>query len=138
MPIRILLVDDSPGFLRALSRFLSSDPEIQVVDLAYSAQDALEKIHLSQVDLVVMDIAMPGTNGLAATRCIKAQPNAPLVLILTLYDSEEYRAEADLVQADGFVSKLASDPELLYLIYELFDISPKPAKEHLETRLESP
>jgi len=136
MPIRILLVDDSPEFLRALSRLLSSSPEIQVVDLAYSAQDAMEKIHRSQVDLVLMDLAMPGTNGLEATRWIKALPDAPLVLILTLYDSEEYRAEADLVCADGFVSKLASDDELLLRIYELFDLLPQSSKESLETRAE--
>ena len=138
MPIRILLVDDSPEFIRALSRFLASDPEIQIVDLAYSAQDALDKIRRSQVDLVLMDLAMPGANGLEATRWIKAQPDAPLVLILTLYDSEEYRAEAELVCADGFVSKLASDEELLDLIYGLFGISPKSPKGRMEERCESP
>jgi len=124
MPIRTLLVDDSPAFLRALSRLLSSDPEIEVIDHAGSAQDAMEKINQSPVDLVLMDIAMPGTNGLEATRRIKAQANAPRVLILTLYDSDEYRAEADLVCADGFVSKLESDDELLPLIYRLFALSP--------------
>ena len=125
MPIRILLVDDSPEFLRALARFLSSDPEIQIVNHAFSAQDALEKMTQSPVDLVLMDIAMPGTNGLEATRRIKAQANAPRVLILTLYDSDEYRTEANLVCADGFVSKLASDQELLPLIYRLFAVSPE-------------
>ena len=69
---------------------------------------------------------------------MKAEPNAPLVLILTLYDSEEYRTEAELVCADGFVSKLASDEELLHLIYQLFGISLKSPREHLEERLESP
>ena len=72
-----------------------------------------------------MDIAMPGTNGLEATRWIKAQANAPRVLILTLYDSDEYRTEAKPVCADGFVSKLASDDELLPLIYTLFAQSPR-------------
>jgi len=124
MPIRILLVDDSPEFLRALSRLLSSDPEIQIIGQAYSASEALAKMSQSQVDLVLMDIKMPGTNGLEATRWIKAQANAPRVLILTLYDSNEYRAAAKTVCADGFVSKLASDDELLPLIYTLFSRSP--------------
>jgi DNA-binding NarL/FixJ family response regulator len=124
MPIRILLVDDSPEFLRALSRLLSNDPEMQIVGQAHSAPDALEKMNQSQVDLVLMDIKMPGTNGLEATRWIKAQANAPRVLILTLYDSNEYRAAATTVCADGFVSKLASDDELLPLIYTLFAASP--------------
>ena len=125
MPIRILLVDDSPEFLRALSRFLSKDPEIQIVDRAFSAQDALEKMSRSPVDLVLMDIAMPGTNGLEATRWIKAQANAPRVLILTLYDGNEYQAAAKAVCADGFVSKAASDDKLLPLIYTLFPQSPE-------------
>jgi DNA-binding NarL/FixJ family response regulator len=124
MPIRILLVDDSPEFLRALSRLLSSDPEIQIVGQAHSACETLEKMNQVQVDLVLMDIKMPGTNGLEATRWIKAQANAPRVLILTLYDSNEYRAAAKTVCADGFVSKLASDDELLPLIYTLFSTSP--------------
>ena len=129
MPIRTLLVDDSPEFLRALSRFLSSDPEIQVVDHAFSARDALEKMSQSQVDLVLMDIAMPGTSGLEATRWIKARADAPRVLILTLYDNSEYRAAAQNVCADGFVSKLAGDDELLSLIYTLFALSPTSATE---------
>ena len=124
MPIRVLMVDDSPEFLRALSRLLSSDPEIQIVGQAYSARDALEKMGQTKVDLVLMDIKMPGTNGLEMTRRIKTQANAPLVLILTLYDSNEYRAAAKIVCADGFVSKLASHDELLPLIYRLFAISP--------------
>jgi len=129
MPIRVLLVDDSPEFLRALSRLLSSDPEIQIVDQAHSASDALAKMYQCQVDLVLLDIKMPGTNGLEATRWIKAQADAPRVVMLTLYDSNEYRTEARAACADGFVSKLASDEELLPLIYTLFAIPPGPATE---------
>jgi DNA-binding NarL/FixJ family response regulator len=124
MPIRTLLVDDSPEFLKALSRFLSSDTEIQVVGHAFSACDALEKMDQSQVDLVLMDLAMPGTNGLEATRRIKARANAPRVLILTLHDSDEHRAAAQEVCADGFVSKLDSDARLVSLIHTLFAPSP--------------
>jgi two-component system invasion response regulator UvrY len=124
MPIRTLLVDDSPEFLRALQRLLSSDPEIEVIDHVCSARDALEKVDQSRVELILMDIAMPGMNGLEATRRIKAQANAPRVLLLTLYDSKEYRAAAQDVCADGFVSKLSSDEELLPLIHTIFAPSP--------------
>lgn len=126
MPIRTLLVDDSPEYLRALSRFLASDPEIEIVGQAPSAHDALEKMDRFQVDLVLMDLAMPGTNGLEATRWIKARENAPRVLILTLHDSNEHRAAAQEVCADGFVSKLDSDAKLVSLIHTLF--APSPAK----------
>jgi DNA-binding NarL/FixJ family response regulator len=138
MPIRTLLVDDNPDFLKALSRFLSSDPEIEIVDLVCSAQDALKKIDRSRVDLVLMDIAMPGMNGLEATQQIKTQAGAPRVLLLTLYDSKEYRTAAQDVCADGFVSKLAGEDELLPLIYGLFAASQEPPKENEQTRLEGP
>jgi DNA-binding NarL/FixJ family response regulator len=124
MPIRTLLIDDSPEFLRALSRLLSSDPRIEIVGHALSAREALNKMQDRQVDLVLMDIAMPGTSGLEATRWIKAQAGAPRVVILTLYDSSEYRTEAQAVCADGFVSKVACDSELLPLIYALFAQAP--------------
>jgi DNA-binding NarL/FixJ family response regulator len=122
MPIRVLLVDDNPEYLGALSRFLSGDPEIRIIDHACSAHDALEKISRSRVDLVLMDIVMPGLNGLEATRRIKAQANAPRVLILTLYDGDEYRSAAQDACADGFVSKVASEDELLPTIYRLFTV----------------
>ena len=124
MPIRVLLVDDNPEYLGALARFLSSDPEIRIVDQACSAHEALEKISRSRVDLVLMDIVMPGMNGLEATRQIKAQANAPRILILTMYDGDEYRTAAQDACADGFVSKVASDDQLLPTIYGLFAIAP--------------
>ena len=124
MPIRVLLVDDSPEYIRALSRLLSGHVEIQIVGCAFSARDALEKLGQSAVDLVLMDIAMPETNGLQATRAIKARSDPPRVLLLTLYDGDEYRSAAQDACADGLVSKVASDDELLSLICELGAPSP--------------
>jgi len=67
-----------------------------------------------------MDVAMPGMNGLEATRQIKARPAAPRVVILTFYDNPEYRAVAQTVGADGFVTKSDFAAQLLPLIYALF------------------
>ena len=120
MSVRILLVDDSTEFLESAARFLSVDPQIEIVGRALSGPDALDQIGRLHPDLVLMDLAMPGTNGLEATRCIKAQPGAPCVIILTLYDDPEYRAEAGAVCADGFVAKSAFGIELLPLIHALF------------------
>jgi DNA-binding NarL/FixJ family response regulator len=131
MPIRVLLVDDSPEYIRALSRLLSGHIGIQIAGCAFSARDALKKLSQSPVDLVLMDIAMPQTNGLEATRTIKAQSNPPCVLLLTLYDGEEYRSAARDVCADGLVSKLASDDELLASIYKLGAPSPMLAAEDM-------
>lgn len=133
--VRILLVDDSLAFLKSAARFLSEEetrlkgsPEVapatslsklKIVGWALSGREALEQIPQLYPDLVLMDLAMPEMNGLEATRCIKTQPNAPYVIILTLNDSAEYRAAAETVGADGLISKSEFGTALLPLIYSL-------------------
>jgi DNA-binding NarL/FixJ family response regulator len=120
LPVRVLLVDDSPEFLRAASLFLSADPEVAIVGTARSGQDALYQVEKVHPDLVLMDLAMPGMGGLEATRRIKARPGAPGVVIITLLDNPEYRAAAKSVGADGFVAKSAFATQLLSTIQSLF------------------
>lgn len=119
-PIRILLVDDNPEFLESAAGYLATQPDLSVVGRAQSAQAALEMIAALQPDLVLMDIAMPGINGLEATRQIKARPSAPRVIILTLHDNPEYRRAAADAQADGFVAKSEFGTRLLPTIRALF------------------
>jgi DNA-binding NarL/FixJ family response regulator len=128
-PIHILLVDDSPEFLESAKRFLAGDPHIEIVGCVLSARDALEQVRQLHPDLVLMDLAMPEMNGLEATRQIKAQPDAPRVVILTLYDNPEYRAAAEAVRADGFVAKSDFGAQLLPLIHTLFAQPPAPDHE---------
>lgn len=117
--IKLLLVDDSAEFLRVAADFLSTDPWVEVVGQARSGRDALRRIVHLDPDLVIMDLAMSGMDGLEATRRIKSQPDAPYVIILTLYDSTEYRAMAQEYGADGFVVKSELGDRLLPLIHEL-------------------
>ncbi|MEI2582541.1 response regulator [Scytonema sp. PRP1] len=119
-PLRILLVDDSLTFLKSATRFLAMDKRLEVVGSVLSATEALELIPLLCPDLVLIDLAMPEMNGLEATRLIKAQPNAPYVIFLTLNDSNEERAAAKVVGADGFVTKSEFSSSLLPLIDSLF------------------
>jgi DNA-binding NarL/FixJ family response regulator len=118
-PIRVLLVDDSSEFLEAVARFLSSDGRIELIGSTYSGQEVLQKVPDVKPDLILLDIAMPDMNGLELTRRIKAQPGAPRVIILTLYDNSEYRSAAGAVQADGFVAKSELGEQLLPLIHSL-------------------
>jgi DNA-binding NarL/FixJ family response regulator len=120
LPLRILLVDDSPIFLESATRFLAMDARLEIVGQVLSGGEALEQVPRLCPDLVLMDLAMPGINGLEATRQIKAQPSAPHVVILTLNDSNEYRAAAEAVGADGFVTKSEIGTALLPLIHSLF------------------
>lgn len=118
-PFRILLVDDSRTFLDAAMHALTVDPRIEVVGSALSGQDGVALVNERQPDLVLMDIAMPGLNGMDATRRIKSQPNAPRVILLTSYDLQHYRKAARAAGADGFICKAEFDSELLPLLETL-------------------
>jgi CheY-like chemotaxis protein len=123
--LRILLVDDNPTFLYAATRALTVDPRIEVVGTALSGPEGLELVAQVQPDLVLMDVAMPGMNGLEATRLIKAQPDAPRVVILTSYDISHYRAAAKAAGADRFVSKTDFDTHLLPFIDSILTEEPQ-------------
>jgi two-component system response regulator NreC len=99
---------------------LKTDPRIEIVGRAYSGRGALEQVPVLKPDLVLMDLTMPEMNGLEATRALKAQPDGPRVIILTLHDNPEYRAAAEAVRADGFVTKTELDLQLLPMINRLF------------------
>jgi DNA-binding NarL/FixJ family response regulator len=125
-PIRILLVDDNPEFLESAARFLSADPQVEIVGRAHSGFDAVDGVRRWQPDLVLMDLVMPGMNGLEATRYIKAQPDAPRVVILTLHDNLEYRAAAEAARADGFIAKSEFGEQLPVVLQRLFAQSAEP------------
>jgi DNA-binding NarL/FixJ family response regulator len=120
-PIGILLVDDNPEFLETAARFLMAETYFNVLGRARSGPDALEQSNQLKPDLVVMDLAMPGMSGLETTRHLKAIPDPPVVIILTLYDNAEYRAAAAAVGADGFVPKSEFGTDLQPLIHALFN-----------------
>lgn len=121
-PIRTLLVDDGVEFLEAVSRFLASDPEIEVIGQAVSAADALEKVEDHHPDLVLMDIALPDMNGLEVSRRLKSKADGPRVIVLTLYDNREYRRAAQKVHVDGYVTKPELGSQLLPLIHSIFKL----------------
>jgi CheY-like chemotaxis protein len=103
--LKILLVDDNPEFLKVAAHFLKEHGAVEVVGLAKSGGEAIRKVHDLVPDLVLMDLSMPGINGLEATRQIKALPVAPHVVILTLHDGPEIQSFAQAAGADDFVTK---------------------------------
>ncbi len=120
-PVRILLVDDNSEFLESAVSFLSADTGLKVVGRATSGQEALKRVKELEPDLVLMDLSMPGMDGIEATRCLKAEHNGALrVVILTLEDDSEYRSAATSAQADGLIKKSEFGTELLPLIEMLF------------------
>jgi DNA-binding NarL/FixJ family response regulator len=118
--LRVLLVDDSWDFLGSAEHFLSTEPYLKIVGYASSGQEAIEQVKLLRPDLVLMDVAMPHMNGLAATRLIKALSEKPRVIILTVHNQPEYQAAAEAAGADGFISKSDFGSQLLPLVNSLF------------------
>lgn len=119
-PIRVLLVDDHPAFLHLIADVLAKPDWIKVIGSAASGEEALAMIRDLQPDLVLMDLAMAGMNGLEATYRIKRLEHPPRVVIMTLHGDQEYRTQAAAVGADGFVSKSDTGRGLLPLIRMLF------------------
>lgn len=119
--LRVLLVDDHPDFLDIASMFLGTDPGIEVIGQARSGTEAIRQVQRLQPQLVLMDVAMPDMNGLAATAHLKALPDPPRIIIVTSYDEEIYRIHARAVRADGFVCKQDIRTRLLPLIHTLFE-----------------
>jgi DNA-binding NarL/FixJ family response regulator len=110
--IRVLLADDHDILRQGLKLLLSMQPEMQVVGEARNGREAIELSLSSQPDVVVMDISMPGMDGLEACQRIRAQQPATQVLILTMHESEEYFLQALRVGAAGYIVKKAAPTEL--------------------------
>ena len=102
---RILIVEDNPFFLKFLKEALHSRfPSIEILEAAEGAV-ALEKIETSSPDIILMDLRLPGENGLELTKKIKAQHPDIVVVIVTNYDLPEYREAAYQCKVDHFVTK---------------------------------
>src|SRR5450830_56252 len=119
-PKRVLLVDDNQDFLKAAKRFLRTVPGLELVGEATSGEQAVELNAALQPDLVLMDFAMPGMNGLAPTLRIKQQPNVPKVVIVTLHTHSAIRALANEAGADGLLQKEDLVVDLPRLLASLF------------------
>jgi DNA-binding NarL/FixJ family response regulator len=117
--LRIFLIDDDLNFIRATERLLATYPVIEIVGYAQSPLDALEQVTRVCPDVVLVDLMMQGMNGLETTRCIKKSINAPIVIILALFDNPEYHLAAKAAQADGFVAKAELGTKLLPLLQSL-------------------
>ena len=114
MTIRVLLADDQAMVRAGFRMILESDPEIEVVGEAADGEQAAAASRRLSPDVVLMDIQMPGGNGLDATRRITESPEPrSRVVILTTFERDEYVFEALQSGASGFLLKNAPPEELL-------------------------
>jgi DNA-binding NarL/FixJ family response regulator len=113
--IRVLLADDQ-GLVRAGFRMiLRAEPDIEVVAEAADGREAVSRARETSPDVVLMDIRMPGVDGVEATRRI-AEDGGPRVLVLTTFDLDEYVYEALRAGASGFLLKDVPEEQLVAAI----------------------
>jgi DNA-binding NarL/FixJ family response regulator len=110
--ITVLLADDHALVRRGFRRLLEDDPALAVVGEASSGDDALEQFKALRPRVVVMDSAMPGMSGLAATRAILECDPAARVLMLSMHSEETLVRQALAAGAKGYVLKSALDLDL--------------------------
>ena len=114
--IRILLAYDQPMVIQCLRLRLELEPDLQVVDEADDGAAAILRARVCQPDVVVMDLAMPGLDGLAATAALRAILPTVAVIVHSLYDDERTRARVYAAGATAFVCKVAQEGPLLAAI----------------------
>ncbi|MFI1680323.1 response regulator [Streptomyces sp. NPDC020607] len=115
MTIRVLLADDQALLRSAFKVLVDSESDMEVVGEASDGAEAVELAKSERADVVLMDIRMPGTDGLAATRMISADPSLAhvRVVMLTTFEVDEYVVQSLRAGASGFLGKGAEPDELL-------------------------
>ncbi len=109
---RILIVEDHTLLRAGLKALLTQDPDIEIVGEADNGRDAVQLIATLTPNLVLMDLSMPGMNGIEAIRDIKRRSPETRVLVLTIHKTEEYILESLRAGADGYILKDATHDEL--------------------------
>jgi DNA-binding NarL/FixJ family response regulator len=114
--VRVLLADDHATVRYGLKLLIDSEPDMTVVAEAGDGDEAVRKALSLKPDVVVMDISMPGVNGLAATRTLKQAQPGILVITLTRHTDDAYLHELLRAGASGYVLKRSAPTELLHAI----------------------
>ncbi|WP_436519987.1 response regulator [Actinoplanes sp. HUAS TT8] len=103
--VRVLIVDDDPLVRAGLSMILSGADDVRVVGEASDGGEVPSAVAAHRPDVVLMDIRMPGIDGLTATETLRRRPDAPEVLVLTTFDADEFVLRALRAGAAGFLLK---------------------------------
>jgi DNA-binding NarL/FixJ family response regulator len=103
--VRVLLVDDDALVRAGLRMILSSSEELEVVGEAADGADAVAAVEAHRPDVVLMDIRMPGMDGIAATAALRRLARPPHVIVLTTFQADEHVMSALRAGADGFLLK---------------------------------
>jgi DNA-binding NarL/FixJ family response regulator len=118
--IKLLLVDDHAVLRDGLKTIIESENDIKVIGEAVSGSDALNKVRELAPNIILMDINLPGMNGVEVTRILKQQYPHIKVLILTMHSHEEYFMSAIKEGADGYLLKDAPSDQVVEAVRTVF------------------
>jgi DNA-binding NarL/FixJ family response regulator len=114
----VYIVDNDSKFRRRVKLYLSLDPRILIVGEAGDGECAVRETKKSRPDVVLMDIRLPGMNGLAAAKQIVCHSPETRVIMLTQYDLDEYRQAATECGVNGYVVKKNMIPQLIWTLWD--------------------
>ncbi len=151
--INVLIVDDHVLFREGVKLIINSTDDFRVTGEANNGMEALNLINKNKYDIILLDISMPGRNGLDVLKEIKRIDPDQHVLILTMYSEKRYALRAMKIGASGYLTKAGASEELLnalktiasgemyinsnvlsHLVFELRNDDPKPEHERLSSR----
>lgn len=118
-PIRVLIVDDDPLVRAGLSMILAEPDDIHVVGEAADGAEAIAETNRIRPDIVLMDIRMPRVDGLTATERLRSRSEAPEVIVLTTFDTDDHILRAMRVGAGGFLLKHTPPAEIVRAIRQV-------------------
>ncbi|RBM16684.1 response regulator transcription factor [Streptomyces sp. PT12] len=124
MAIRVLLVDDDPLVRSGLRLMLAAAPDLEIVGEGADGAEVHALVERHTPDVVLMDIRMPGTDGLAATERLRAMADPPEVLVLTTFNADEHVLRALRAGAAGFVLKDTPPGEIVAAVRRVAEGDP--------------
>lgn len=114
--VKVVIADDHPLVREGLRRILSLSPEIAVAGEAENGEQAVELVRKTGADVVLMDVNMPGMNGITACKLIKEEMPGTKIIALTIHDQEEYLFELIRAGVSAYLLKDVSPDKLLETI----------------------
>ena len=117
--INILIVDDHLIVREGIKRIINDTPDIKIVAEASSGQEAMDLIYENKYDIILLDISMPGLNGLQTLKLIKKYNNKLSVLMLSMHSEEQYAMRSMKAGASGYMTKDTASNQLVKAIRKI-------------------
>ncbi|PWB67132.1 MAG: DNA-binding response regulator [Deltaproteobacteria bacterium] len=119
--IKVMIVDDHPVVREGLKQLCEIDEVMEVIAEARTGLECLQQLEKVSPDLIFMDIRMPGINGIESTRLVSEKYPHIKVIILTIYEDDQYVTEAIRAGAKGYVLKKVQREELLKIVHQVME-----------------